>query len=55
MQSLINKGMSLKIQIYGLLFLAALSFFGRLYVSEKNTREYFQEQMSSHAQDAAIS
>ncbi|WP_372770748.1 EAL domain-containing protein [Pseudoalteromonas sp.] len=56
MQSLINKGMSLKVQIYGLLiFLAAVSFFGRLYVSVENTKEYFEEQMSSHAQDAATS
>ncbi|MDE3270643.1 bifunctional diguanylate cyclase/phosphodiesterase [Pseudoalteromonas sp. G4] len=56
MQSLINKGMSLKVQIYGLLlFLAAVSFFGRLYLSVENTKEYFQEQMSSHAQDAATS
>ncbi len=48
--------MSLKVQIYGLLvFLAAVSFFGRLYVSVENTKEYFQEQMSSHAQDAATS
>lgn len=56
MQSLINKGMSLKVQIYGLLILlATLSFLGRLYISVENTREYFEEQMSSHAQDAATS
>ncbi|AIY65424.1 bifunctional diguanylate cyclase/phosphodiesterase [Pseudoalteromonas piratica] len=56
MQSLINKGMSLKVQIYGLLFLlATVTFFGRLYVNVESTKEYFQEQMSSHAQDAATS
>lgn len=56
MQNLTKHGLSLKTQVYGLLLLlACLTFFGRLYVNAQSTKTYFQEQMSSHAQDAATS
>lgn len=56
MQNLIKNGLSLKTQLYGLLvLLAVLSFSGRLYFNIQSTKSYFQEQMSSHAQDAATS
>lgn len=50
------KGFSLKTQIYGLvIFLGILSFLGALLVSVDHTKEYLNEQMSSHAQDTATS
>ncbi|TPH14264.1 bifunctional diguanylate cyclase/phosphodiesterase [Litorilituus lipolyticus] len=50
------KGFSLKTQIYGLvIFLGIVSFFGTLLVSVDHTKEYLNEQMSSHAQDTATS
>ena len=50
------KGFSLKTQIYGLvIFLGMLSFIGALLVSVDHTKEYLNEQMSSHAQDTATS
>lgn len=47
-------GLSLKTQIYGLIFtLISISFFARLVIDIENTRAYFIEQMSVHANDAA--
>ncbi|MBB1432539.1 EAL domain-containing protein [Pseudoalteromonas sp. SG43-4] len=51
----INIGMSLKTQIYGLIFvLVSISFFARLIIDINTTKAYFTEQMSVHANDAAI-
>jgi EAL domain-containing protein (putative c-di-GMP-specific phosphodiesterase class I)/GGDEF domain-containing protein len=51
-----SSGISLKTQLYGLvLFLGLMSFVGRLLVSVDHTRDYLNEQMSIHAQDAATS
>ena len=56
MQKIIKHGLSLRVQIYSLIIgLTIASFVGRLYLNVENTRVYFQEQMSSHAQDAATS
>jgi len=50
------QGISLKTQLYGLvLFLGLMSFVGRLLISVDHTRDYLNEQMSIHAQDAATS
>ncbi|MEM5550478.1 EAL domain-containing protein [Pseudoalteromonas neustonica] len=47
-------GLSLKTQIYGLIFiLISISFFARLIIDIENTKAYFIEQMSVHANDAA--
>ncbi|MBE0363266.1 hypothetical protein PULV_a3438 [Pseudoalteromonas ulvae UL12] len=51
-----HKGISLKVQLYGLIILLTLlSFAGRLLISVDHTRDYLNEQMASHSQDAATS
>lgn len=51
-----SSGISLKTQLYGLvLLLGLMSFVGHLLISVDHTRDYLNEQMSIHAQDAATS
>ena len=51
-----HRGISLKVQLYGLIIvLTLLSFTGRLLISVDHTRDYLNEQMASHSQDAATS
>jgi EAL domain-containing protein (putative c-di-GMP-specific phosphodiesterase class I)/GGDEF domain-containing protein len=51
-----SSGISLKTQLYGLVFfLALMSFFSSLIMSVDHTRNYLNEQMGIHAQDAATS
>jgi len=49
-------GFSLKAQLYGLVVgIAIVAFIGSTWVSVDTTREYLNEQMETHAQDAATS
>lgn len=51
-----KQGMSLKIQIYGLIIcISILSFFVRIIIDVDTTRDYLQTQMASHAKDTATS
>ncbi len=56
MLPIFERGISLKVQIYGLILAICLfSFFTRMVSDINSTRDYLQKQMSSHAQDTATS
>lgn len=52
----ISTGLSLKVQLYGLVIgIALVAFIGSTWVSIDTTRDYLNEQMQIHAQDSATS